>query len=103
MFSLATIVDMNKTAGNKAKYHGKRPTIAKEDGQRLQHIPSLGDYRPKGWTLIDALFVDSSGFGDSSEPALTIDQFYNKVKAGFGYAVIEAGQFQVYIGVFERR
>jgi len=58
---------------------------------------------PKAWELIDTLFVDSSGFGGPGEPALTIEEFHSKIKAGFGYAIVEAGQFQVYVGVFRRK
>lgn len=30
-------------------------------------------------------------------------QFLDAVKGGFGYAIIEAGQFQVHIGVFKKQ
>jgi hypothetical protein len=46
--------------------------------------------------------VDSSGFGEAGEPALTLRQFLGKIKTGCGYAITEAGQFQVYIGEFEK-
>jgi hypothetical protein len=103
MYGIEEINRMNDVETGKAKHYGKRPMVAKKDGENLIGIPSLGDYRPRGWKLVKTLFVDSSGFGAPDEPALTIDQFYSKVKAGFGYAVIEAGQFQVYVGVFERK
>lgn len=80
-----------------------KPLVAKSDGQDMTGIPFIGDQRHKQWELIDELFVDSSGFGQSGEPALTIDAFRAKIKAGLGYAVIDAGQFQVYVGVFKRK
>ena len=48
----------------------------------------------------DRFFVDSSGWGQEDEPALTINQFLKKIKAGKYYAIIEAGQFQVYVGEY---
>ena len=76
--------------------------VAKTDGEHLTAIPDIGDNRPDGWKLKEELFVDSSGFGELGDSALTIGEFHSKVKAGFGYATIDSGQFQVFVGVFER-
>ena len=90
-------------------------------------LPYLGDFVPAGWKRVDlrqwfggrhprgvyygdygddpgfgAFFVDSSGCGLTWEPALTLSEFADMVRPGFGYAIIEMGQFQVWIGVFER-
>ena len=65
-------------------------------------FPFLGSYVPKGWTLTESYFVDSSGFGETGEAALTIRQFLGKIKTTRGYAITEVGQFQVYIGEFEK-
>ena len=65
-------------------------------------FPFLGSYVPKGWKLTETYFVDSSGFGETGEAALTLHQFLGKIKTTRGYAVTEAGQFQVYIGEFEK-
>lgn len=72
-------------------------------------FPYLGDYRPEGWELVDTHFVDSSGFGRTDEPALTQGQFRELVKqrirmspVTLGWAVIEAGEFQVFVGEFRR-
>jgi hypothetical protein len=65
-------------------------------------FPFLGTYVPKGWKLTTDYFVDSSGFGEAGEPALTIRQFLGRIKTGHGYAITEVGQFQVYIGEFEK-
>lgn len=78
--------------------------IAKINGERLLNIPCIENVKDRqNWDKVDEMFVDSSGFGAEDEPALTIKQFYEQVKAGLGYAVIEAGQFQVYVGVFEKK
>lgn len=103
MYALETINAMNDEATRKAKHRGVRPLVADHDGQRFGLVPTIGDYTPRGWKLIETLFVDSSGFGECGEPALTLDQFYAKVKAGYGYAAVEAGQFQVYVGVFWKK
>lgn len=80
----------------------KTPKIAKTDGQHLIGI-GLIEREQDGWNLVDELFVDSSGFGQPGEAALTIEQFYGRIKAGYGYGVVDAGQFQVYVGVFEKK
>jgi hypothetical protein len=63
-------------------------------------IPFIGDYVPEGFYLEDSLFVDTSGFGSESEPAMTQEMFFKRLTVGKAYAVIEAGEFQVYVGVF---
>ena len=83
----------------------QKPMLAKIDGvdmKSLPKIPFVGDEPIDGYHEIDSLFVDSSGFGQRGEMALTIDQFIEKIKAGLAYGVTDAGQFQVYVGVFER-
>ena len=101
MYSLATIIDMNEEATRKAKHSGKRPLEFTGDLDNLS-IPNLGNYVPRGWKLVKTYFVDSSGFGSEDEPAMTIEMFKRQLKVGYGYAVIEEGQFQVYVGEFER-
>jgi len=105
MYGLATIKSMNAEAARKAK--GKQPFIIKSAEQIDTFppfpFPNFGDYRPKGWELVETYFVDSSGFGGDGEPALGARHFRSKLKIGYGYAVIEAGQFQVYVGEFRRR
>lgn len=62
----------------------------------------------QGYTLVDELFVDSSGFGADNEPALTQSQFEKEITAllkehGRLHAFITgAGQFQVYVGLFKK-
>lgn len=62
----------------------------------------IGDKVPLGYELTETFFVDNSGFGSDSEPALTFNSFLNKVKAGYFYGISGQGQFQVYISEFKR-
>lgn len=54
-------------------------------------------------------FVDSSGFDQPGEPALTIKQFlpvlitYVDHHPGHGFALSGIGQFQVYVQAYKRR
>jgi hypothetical protein len=101
MMCLEVIKKMNRRQKRIAKEEGLLPYIAKSNGDNgVFHCPNFGDYRPKGWKLKESYFVDSSGFGSEIEPALTIRGFLAVVKAGLGYAIIEEGQFQCYIGEF---
>lgn len=52
----------------------------------------------------EALLVDSTGFGDRGELALTQEQFSEFIQRhpGYGYAITEAGQFQVVVAVYRR-
>tara|TARA_B100000214_G_scaffold375160_1_gene360383 strand:- start:531 stop:824 length:294 start_codon:yes stop_codon:yes gene_type:complete len=57
---------------------------------------------------VETLFVDSSGLGQSWEPALTFNQFVSKLeelitehKEGLHLAITSVGQFQVYIDVWK--
>ena len=114
MMDLQSIEAESRAAAKKAAQDHKTPYIVwPEDleawklGLAAGKVPSfpfpfLGSYIPKGWKLTKTYFVDSSGFGETGEAALTIHQFLGKIKSGAGYAVTEAGQFQVYIGEFER-
>ena len=101
MYSISTIKAMNKKTAIQAK--DKKPYLAKKDKDSgVFECPNFGDYKPKGYKIIDTIFVDNSGFGLSTEPAFTAEQFQNTVKKGYGYAIVEEGQFQVVIGVFKK-
>ncbi len=84
-------------------------------------VPLLGPHLPEGWERVDiseweddegiypddndgfgAYFVDSSGFGERGEAALTIDQFVDLLKPWLSYGVVGHGQFQVKVGVFRK-
>ncbi len=64
-------------------------------------IPNFGDYVPDGWELGETYFVDKTGFDDQG-PALSIERFLVQMRVGLGYAMIEEGQFQCYVGEFTR-
>lgn len=129
MYSLANIRRMNDEATEKAVDSGARPCLLDAgdvhelqagDDSVLENFQNVGRYLPEGWHRVrldhfdpdsrgiymgdndgyGAYFVDSSGFGGSDEAALLIDEFIKRVKPGYGYAIVEAGQFQVKIGVF---
>lgn len=110
MMSLSTIRQMQAEAAESAAAEGKTPFVTwPEDLARIRvegrfPFPFLGDYVPQGWTLQETYFVDATGMGLESEPALTVDQFLRVLEefVGQGWAITEAGQFQVYVGRFTR-
>lgn len=81
-------------------------------------IPFLGNFVTHGFKRVDCepipnrymgctegyLFVDSSGCGNSHEPALTLDEFtaYAKAHPQYYFAIVEAGRFQVVIATYEK-
>ena len=101
MMSLESIKQTNREIHNRAKRLKRLPKIARFDSEKLEGIPNIGGYRPKGFKLIEKLFVDKTGF-DEDGPAMSIAAFHRQIKEGLGYAVIEEGQFQVYVGVFRK-
>jgi hypothetical protein len=73
---------------------------ATEDG-KITGIKLLKK-EPVGFKRVNHYFVDSSGFGTESEPALTQEQFLKKIRKGFYYGITSVGQFQVYVGEYEK-
>lgn len=109
MWSLEVIKSLSEKAAYKSRRLGRVPYVIPdqemiETFRRNGQVPFcfLGDYCPEGWEMIDTLFCDSSGWGSESEPALTFNQMCDRLKPGLGYAVIEQGQFQCYVGVFRK-
>ena len=103
MMSLSQIRDMSARQARKASRLHKKPYLFEEEDRTTFPpfpFPNIGDYRPKGWELIDNFMVDKTGFGASDEPALTTEQLIRRLKAGYGYAIIEEGQFQIVLGEF---
>ena len=108
MLSPATIAELCRRQARIASRNKLLPLIVeaedKQSGDRLachlRGMPNIGNYRPTGWTLVATHFVDKSGLGRRTEPALTFVQFLGAVQAGLGYAIIEEGLFQVVIGAF---
>ncbi len=105
MYSIETIVQMNREAGEAARAGQDQPFVIADEADIAAWppfpFPNLGDFCPDGWIEVDRFFCDSSGWGDPGEPALTTEQLKGQLKVGKGYAIVEAGQFQAYIGEFE--
>jgi hypothetical protein len=114
MMGLSMINHLCKEAERKAKRAKLRPLVLAETvdvdhlGEAGYRIPNFGDYRPKGWKLLEHWQCDSSGLGQPHEPALTQLQLVTRMKRLitegklYGYAIIEEGQFQLQLGVFEK-
>lgn len=110
MMSPGVIHDMALKAARKAAREKRVPLVLEaEDIAILKakgaesglRFPFLGTYIPRGWKRTEReFFVDSSGFGGPGEPALTLEKFLDQVKPSHGYAVTEAGQFQVYVAEY---
>jgi len=66
-------------------------------------FPFIGYRVPRGWKKLTEHFVDSSGFGQPGERAMTVGELLDKLVVGHGYAITEVGQFQVYVGEYEKR
>jgi len=123
MYSLQALKQLNEQAAKDSRKRGDVPFIPQLKAEFK--IPSIGERCPRGWKRVNikeaglpmqgvyeddnlgygAYFVDSSGFGSPREPALTVDAFMKLVNDSgkYGYAIVEAGQFQVKIGVFTHR
>lgn len=112
MMDLETIKAMAMEAAEAASQMDAQPFVwfNTEEVEEANHFPFpfLGTYVPEGWEEVDRHFVDSSGLGAPDEPALTVGQFKDLTiqrmteYPGTGWAVVEAGQFQVYVGEFRR-
>lgn len=124
-FSLNDIRALNDDAARRAYERHFEPYVVTEVDLKVWAIApcfpfrQLGGYLPEGWGRVSledealdhgvylgdndgfgAYFVDASGFGHRGEPALTIKEFLDKLEVGYGYAIVEAGRFQVKIGKF---
>lgn len=117
MMSPETIRQMSDEQARKASARRKVPYVPFDEDEveswgngKPFPFPNLGSYRPRGWTLIEELFCDASGLGSENEPALTPRQLREKVRdiirgdgsKTYGFAITDVGQFQLYVGVFEK-
>jgi hypothetical protein len=115
MLSLSGIRQLSRDAAIRSVRDNRIPfTVEPEDlidwKRRLETgtlklpFPSLGAYVPNGFrrTTRDPLFVDHSGCGTESEPALTVRALVEALTPGKAYAIIETGQFQLYVAEYER-
>jgi hypothetical protein len=89
------------------KKHPKNLTVDSMESD-FRSLPFVPDRRMADeYEEVKQFFVDSSGFGQPGEPALTFAQFMNAARsliesrsAPTYFAITEAGQFQVYIGAY---
>lgn len=113
MMSPDMIAYETRKSTRKAKRHKSVPYVFTEkevtklsegDVSAFKHIPLLGEHVPNGWTLVRSHFVDASGVGLESEPAMTQKAFARIVAANdiHGWGLGEWGQFQVYINEYAR-
>lgn len=113
MMSLETIRTLNAQAGRKARRNGVKPKQFTADELHLlrvgdltpfKRIPKTGDHCPKGWRVVQDHFVDSSGFGQPGELAMTPQAFARVVvsRPDSAWGLGEEGQFQLYVTEFER-
>jgi len=101
---LNTIQEMTRKATREARVMMLEPyEVWPGDADRMPPFPfpNMGNYKPKGWKMIQTYFVDSSGFGRDGEAALSVSQFIKMIKVGYGYGIVEAGQFQVYVAEYK--
>ena len=76
---------------------------AKSNGDEgVKSCKIVGNGEIYGYNLVNTYFVDNSGMGTRGESALIFDDFLRQVKANYYYGIKEAGQFQVYIGEYQK-
>jgi hypothetical protein len=117
MWSLETLSELNSVADLK-KYLKKNPLNVLTQASDSKKSPDFSGVdielleKVTGTKLVENLFVDSSGFGTSGEWALTYPEFECQLNAILEEKKKEdktlvscltgIGQFQVYVGIFER-
>jgi hypothetical protein len=104
MMDLQTIRKLSREQAARASRKHARPYLFEEEDRG--HFPpfpfpNIGDYRPKGWELLNRYFVDKLGFDDDGR-AMTHRQLIHALVAGLGYAIIEEGEFQLVVGEFKQ-
>jgi hypothetical protein len=111
MWSLEMIEHLNQQAAKKARRQHNEPTVPTQEEIESYPpfpFPQLGPYVSPGWERVEGpeWFVDSSGFGGDDEPALSVRQFKDVLRRyvtdnpDHGFAIVEAGQFQLYVNAF---
>ena len=111
MMSLEQIVALNAKIAAEARQAGTEPYVPRcadeVDDYPPFPFPNLGQV-PTGYEVTDRFFVDKTGLGRSSEPALTIEQFrtllYDHITdhPDHAFAIVEEGPFQVVVGALRR-
>lgn len=111
MMSLEVLQVVNNEIAQEAAKKGLVPyvPISAEEVDNPFSFPNIGSLEPRGWRKTDAnWFVDKTGHGLESEPALTWRQFRRQL-AGYllrhpshGFAITEEGEFQVVVSAFQK-
>jgi hypothetical protein len=113
MLDLETLRKANDRAARKARRSGVRPYLltdpAEVESMTSFPFPYVGDACEdwdESWDRLDDLFVDSSGFGQEGESALTEARFKKELADMIRehkrvYAALrEVGQFQVWVALW---
>jgi len=112
MWAPEIIRAMNGEYGDKAREDDIQPYILNDvdeiDTWPPFPFPSMGDECDEvELEVLDSLFCDSSGFGRTTERALTIEQLQERIRELFNehgplaIAIGEQGQFQLYVEVWK--
>jgi hypothetical protein len=113
MMSLEVIVAVNRQIAREAAAEGLVPyvpfNVDELDLCPPFLFPNIGYLEPDGWEKTGtSWFVDKTGEGLPSEPALTWQQFRRQLVGyilrhpGHGFAITEEGEFQVVVSAFRR-
>ena len=110
MMSLSTIIAVNEEIAARALQAKRTPFVpdGPDDVDRWPPFPfpNLGYYEPEGWEQVESWFVDKTGVGYESEPAMTHRalketlRHYIADNLGHGFAITEEGEFQLVISAF---
>jgi hypothetical protein len=104
MMDLQTISRLSREQARRAARLHKKPYLFEEEDRGIGcfiNFPNIGDYRPKDWELGETYFVDKFGF-EYDGRALSHKMLAERLKAGYGYAIIEEGEFQLVVGEFKQ-
>ena len=113
MWGLETIKAINREAGDRARELGKVPYLITSKGQLDSMppfpFPNIGDDSvevDKQYESLGELFCDKTEM-DTKGPELSLDQLIRRLGElleanpdGIRVAIVEEGQFQLYVGVW---
>jgi hypothetical protein len=111
MMSIEVLIAVNNEIAQEAARRGLVPyvPVSADEVRSPFTFPNIGTLKPRGWRKTgQTWFVDKTGHGLESEPALTWAQFRSRL-AGYllrhpshGFAVVEEGEFQVVVAAFRK-
>lgn len=112
MYSLSTLKNIN---GSELKsYVAKHPLVQVNNSKDVFKAPDYSQVdidkleKESGLKVVATYFVDSSGFGQPGEAALTVSSFQRIIEGFINqgkeiYACLTGiGQFQVYVSIFAK-